>query len=93
VNHTHAHAHTHTHTHTHTLSLSFSSSLSLFVTHAVGLFGMIGWAVWFSFVQNTDISAPLTITKIGYSQALVITAWTSSIVGGAAGAALGGGAN
>jgi hypothetical protein len=51
---------------------------------------MIAWAMWFSEVQVTDYSG-VDVTKIDYSQALVIAAWTFSVVAGGAGAALSGG--
>jgi hypothetical protein len=53
---------------------------------------MIGWAVWYSTFKDLDkspaVAAGTDFVKIGYSQALVIAAWTSSIALGAAGAAL-----
>eukprot|EP00048_Salpingoeca_helianthica_P015058 m.224832 g.224832 ORF g.224832 m.224832 type:complete len:167 (-) comp16555_c0_seq1:100-600(-) len=53
-----------------------------------GLFGMIGWAVWYSLIDSDVQSGVNDYKKIDYSQALVITAWTTSIVFGAAGAVL-----
>jgi len=52
-----------------------------------GIFGMIGWAVWYGGVQKaSDTTSVLTSLgttselEIGYSQALVLASWTLSLV-------------
>ncbi len=51
-----------------------------------GIFGMIGWAVWYGGVQKASDTTGLTSLgttselEIGYSQALVLASWTLSLV-------------
>jgi hypothetical protein len=49
---------------------------------------MIGWAIWYHNIGRAESDSVQDFKRIAYSQALVITAWTSSIVFGAAGAVL-----